>query len=267
MVINWCCDHSILVVDIFFNILNPFDSFTIVLLDTNKHNMKDQIEIFFQKVDQLNKDYSEFTYEGAESFWSHSYTRDEYKSKLKPYKKNPLLNIGTMLVNGHIPHKTIFFWRDYPKGNEQEFFEGSEKKKIVHSHNGYDFCLIRTRDMVEPPTRTRWSYQFMGRDGNDHYREQYALMKGDEVIYCTYKKWEFKERVISGDYDETIEYEATPSNFFRSKNPYKMITLNWADDKEKIAELSEKLGMTFYAPDEIVNDPKVIEAYLGELHA
>jgi len=217
-------------------------------------NMKDQLKIFFNKIDQLNKDYSDYTYEGADRFWSHSYTRQEYKSKVKPYKVNKLLNRGTMLVNGHIPHETLIFWRDSPKGGEQEFFEGSEIKKIIHSHDGYDFCLVRTRDMVEPPTRTRWCCAFIGREGNDHYREQYALMKGDEVIYCNWKKWEFEQRVIAGNFDEDQLFEATPSNYFRSHNPFKMITLNWADDKHKIAELSDKLGMTFYAPDEIINE-------------
>ena len=79
-------------------------------------------------------------------------------------------------------------------------------------------------------------------------------MKGDEVIYCNYKKWEFEQRLIAGNFDDTIEFEATPSNYFRSHNPFKMITLNWADDKEKIAELSDRLGMSFYVPDHIVNE-------------
>lgn len=198
---------------------------------------------FFAKLDKIVIDLNEFEKEMKEKYpkhWGHSfssvYDDGTPKSKLKIYKKNPLLNIGEFNTTIDKELKTLpqlSLWWTVPnymgKATYDEVWKKSQRLKVIHSENGYDFVIIR--DQLDRPTETYYGHKFSYRVENTFYNHKLAIMKKKKVIFFCFERWEFE------NFCEGIKYKErtpeTPSEIFRYFNPFKILVLPFNDKKGK----------------------------------
>lgn len=202
---------------------------------------------FYAAIDKMEADMEAFAKDQKESFWASRYDHETLKSECKPYPKNKNLWLGIVKVNGGSKNghgydaPCVFIWRTiecYMTGkSDAEIMEKSETKKVLHSENGYDFCLVR--DNLRQRTDTYWGKKFIYEINGKNYHHKMVVMKKDKIVAEAFERWAFTNLCESGGYVEEEERNPeTPTEIFRYFNPFKLLIVPFTD--KKYTELSMK---------------------------
>ena len=204
--------------------------------------MEDQIKIFFELLDGIDRDIEDArkdadVFDRNTKYYSSGYHMECDGTKCKPYKKNPLLHTVTM-SHHHCtaPHNvkgtSVILWYDGANGRQMsfnEFVENSEKLKIVHEWEHYQFVLIRTASMFAMPTETIWSTHFSYRSRETHFTHDLALIdtRTNSIVHQTPRRWEFEQQCLNQN--KADEYIENVHDVFTQFEPFKMFFTNLDD--------------------------------------
>lgn len=184
------------------------------------------------------------------------------KSDCKVYKPNPLLWTGKFSANRNgreVIHERIFLWFTQPnyngKANSTKTWDYSEKLKVIHSQNGYDFCIVR--DNLRQPTDNYWGYKFVYEIDEKSYPHKFVIRKKGDLksryIFECFERWEL-ENYCTGAKNQS-EFTGTASDIFRYFNPFKIVAVPFnKKNMEMVEDLSDRLRFDINRPKEIWNE-------------
>lgn len=199
----------------------------------NVKAMEEQIKIFFGILDQIDKDLDEVAAISDRFERGGYYSADRHltckKENCKPYDKNPLLQVVTQYYHHTTaPHnvrgKSVILWQDADGRNLKydEFVKNSEKLKIVHEWEHYQFALIRTDAMFTGPTDTIWANHFRYKSRDKYFMHDLALIdtRTKEIVHASPRRWEFEQLCLNQNKEDN--YIENVHDFFTQFEPFKM---------------------------------------------
>ena len=205
--------------------------------------MKDQIKIFYQKLDQLEADMNEARKDadvfgsggiGDAKYYTVDMDREGLKANCTEYKKNPLLHVlkhsAHSSTHGTYQTKSVVLWLNGFDGRQlkmHEYIAQSEKLKIVHEADGYQYAIVRTPAMFKLPTDTIWGCHFHYKSRDEYYSHDLALIKDGEIVQQSPRRWEFEQQCLNQNKDE--EYIQNVHDIFLQFEPFKMFFWNLDD--------------------------------------
>lgn len=214
--------------------------------------MKEQIDIFFGLLDKLDNDMQDAAklsdvFDVESIYYTIDSQRDGDAELCTPYKHNQLCSVLKHEAHnsrvGTYDVESVILWRNGTK--HDTYWEDSEKLKIVHEANGYQFALLRTEDMVKEPTDTIWHRHFRYKDRDTWYTHKLALIKADtnEIVHATPRRWEFEQLCLNQNRFE--EYIECPVDFFEQYEPFKLFFIKCTD---ALSEMSDSMDFSIDRP-------------------